>query len=62
MLFTVPSTGGFERKLYAFLVLSINTKKSAKQEYHFVERKNEGRKLDTNLSMRRLEFMPRNLD
>ncbi len=31
-------------------------------EYHFVERKNKGRKLDNNSSLRRLEIMPRNLD
>ncbi len=28
-------------------------------EYHFVERKNEGRKRDKNSSLRRLEFVPR---
>jgi ribosomal protein S21 len=31
-------------------------------EYHFVERKNEGRKPDKKSSQRRLKFMPRNLD
>ncbi len=31
-------------------------------EYHCVERKNEGRKPMKNLSRKRLEFMPRNLD
>jgi hypothetical protein len=31
-------------------------------KYHFVERKNEGRKPDKNSSLRRLEFLPRNLD
>jgi hypothetical protein len=31
-------------------------------EKHFVERKNEVRKPDKNSSLRRLEFMPRNLD
>ncbi len=32
-------------------------------EKHFVERKNEGRKPDIeNSSLKRLEFMPRNLD
>jgi hypothetical protein len=30
-------------------------------EQHFVKRKNEGRKPDKDLNMRRLEFMPRNL-
>jgi hypothetical protein len=30
-------------------------------EYHFVEGKNEGRKPDKNLSLRRLEFKPKNL-
>jgi hypothetical protein len=29
---------------------------------HFVERKNEGRKPDKNSSLKKLEFMPRNLD
>jgi hypothetical protein len=31
-------------------------------ETHFVERKNEGRKPDESSSLRRLEFMPSNLD
>jgi hypothetical protein len=31
-------------------------------EKHFVEQKNEGRKLDKNSSLRRLKFMPRSLD
>jgi hypothetical protein len=31
-------------------------------EQHFVERKNESRKPDKNSSLRRLDFMPRNLD
>ncbi len=31
-------------------------------ETHFGERKNEGRKPDENSSLRRLEFMPSNLD
>ncbi len=31
-------------------------------EKHFVEWKNEGRKLDKNSRLRRIEFMPRNLD
>jgi hypothetical protein len=31
-------------------------------EWHFVERKNEGRKPEKNSSLRRLEFMPRNLE
>ncbi len=30
------------------------------REKHFVEQKNEGRKPDKNLSLRRLEFMPGN--
>jgi hypothetical protein len=69
MLFTVPSTGGFYRKSYSTLVFKIHTKKipetrklQAIHEKHFVERKNEGRKPDNNLSLRRLEFKPRNLD
>jgi len=32
MLYTVPSTSGFERKPYSSLVLKIHTEKSAKQE------------------------------
>jgi hypothetical protein len=31
-------------------------------EWHFVERENEGRMPDKNSSLRRLEFMPRNID
>jgi hypothetical protein len=31
-------------------------------EYHCVERTNEGRKLDKNPNLRRLKFMSRNLD
>ncbi len=31
-------------------------------EYHFVERKNVGGKPNKNLSLRRLKFMPRNLN
>ncbi len=31
-------------------------------EQHFVERKNESRKPDKNSSLRRLKFMPRNLN
>jgi hypothetical protein len=38
------------------------TKKSAKQEYHFVEQEHEGRKPGKNSRLRRLEFMPGNLD
>jgi hypothetical protein len=38
----------------SFLLESID-------EYHFVEPKKEGRKPDTNSSLRRLKFMPRNL-
>jgi hypothetical protein len=69
MPFTVHSTGEFQRKTYSSLVLKKLTKKSAKQENsslfmndNFVERKNKGRKPDNNMSLRRLEFMPRNLD
>jgi hypothetical protein len=46
--------------------LKINTKKSAKkanssqiQEWHFVKRKNEGRKPDKKLGLIRLKFIPR---
>jgi hypothetical protein len=68
MIFPVPSTGGFYRKPYSSLVLKIRkkireTKKlESIHEYHFVERKNESRKPGKNLSLRRLEFMPRNLE
>jgi hypothetical protein len=68
MLLTVPSNGGFYIKTYSTLVLMILTKiretrklKSVHEKY-FVERKNEGRKLDKNSNLRRLELMPRNLD
>jgi hypothetical protein len=63
MLFTVPSTGGFERKPYSSLVLKSLQKISETRklefihEYHFVERENEVRKPDKNSSFRRLEFM-----
>ena len=53
MLFTVPSTGGFQRKTYSSLVLKILTKKLREtrklesiHEEHFVERNNEDRKPD----------------
>ncbi len=63
MLVTVPLTGGFYRKLYSTLVFKINIKNSEKQEkQHFVEQKNKGRNLDKNSSLKRLKFMPRNLD
>jgi hypothetical protein len=68
MLFTVPSSGGFKRKPYSPLVFKILTKvqKTRKlesiHELHFVEWKNEGRKPDKISSLRRLEFMPINLD
>ncbi len=40
-----------------------NTRKlESIHEQHFLEQKNEGRKSDKNSSLRRLEFMPRNLD
>jgi hypothetical protein len=53
MLFTVPATGGFERKPYSSLVLRILTKypRNKKLEsihgHDFVEQKNLGRKRDT---------------
>jgi hypothetical protein len=63
------STCGFYRKPYSTLVLKIHTKEIREKgnlesihEKHFVERKNEGRKPDKNWRLRRLEFMPKNLD
>jgi hypothetical protein len=67
MLFTVPSTGGFERKPYFSLVSKVLTKKihlTRKLEsiYEVLELKDEGRKPDKNSSLRRLEFLPRNIE
>jgi hypothetical protein len=63
MLFTVFLLTDFKGKPDSTLVLKIQAKKNLRNEkYHFVERKNEGRKLDKNSSLRRLEFMPRNLE
>ncbi len=31
-------------------------------KWHFIEQKNEGRKSDNNSNLRRIDFMPRNLD
>jgi hypothetical protein len=66
MSFTVPSTANL-KKTILFSVLKIFFKKFANQEnsfheWHFVEWKNGGRKTDKNSRLRRLEFMPRNLD
>jgi hypothetical protein len=59
MLFSVLSTGGLYRKPYPTLVFKIHTRKIREtrkhesiHEYHFVERKNEGRKPDKNSSLR----------
>jgi hypothetical protein len=66
MLFTVSSTGRFERKPYSSLVLKILTKKIGETRklintiLHYG--KNEGRKPDKISSLKRPEFMPRNLD
>ena len=67
MLFTVPSTGGYQRKPYSSLKFSGIKMSSQKfhetrklesfYEHLFVERKNEGRKPDKNSNLRRLEFM-----
>jgi len=70
MLFTVSFTGGFYRGPYSSLVLKILTKTKIREtrkleyidEYHFVQRKNEGRKPDKNLSLTRFKFRPTNLD
>jgi hypothetical protein len=55
------STGGFFKKnrFYSgFKNLRIKKPESIREQ-HFVEGKNEGRKLDNDSSLRRLEFMPR---
>ncbi len=39
-----------------------SVQKKAIHEYHFVEQKNERRKPDKNLSLRRIKFLPRFLD
>jgi hypothetical protein len=69
MLFTVFLLFGFLKKTRLYSVLKMDTKKSAKQENSslFVNRilqkgKNDVRKPDKNSSLRRLEFMPRNLN
>jgi hypothetical protein len=69
LLFTVLSTGGFKKKKTILcLILKILTKNSKTRklesihELHFVEWKNDGRKPDKNKSLRRLEFLSRNLD
>ncbi len=66
MLFTLILLADFKRKPDSILVLKIHTKnidetKKLKpiREWHLVERKNEGRK---NSRLRRLEFLPRNLN
>jgi hypothetical protein len=63
----VPSTGGFYRKPFSSLILKIYPKKSAKQEnlslfMNAFCRNGKPEKPDKNLSLRGLEFMPRNLD
>jgi hypothetical protein len=57
----------FYRKPFSTLVFKIrkNLRKKTLEpilEYHIVEQKNEGRKLDNNSSLRRLKFMPQKLD
>ncbi len=42
--------------------ISETRKLESVHEKHFVERKNEGRKTRQKLSVRRLKFMPRNVD
>ncbi len=65
MLFTVPSTGGCQRKTYSSLVLEILSKNPRNKKTRVfswiavVKRINEGRKPGKNSSMRRLEFMLR---
>jgi hypothetical protein len=68
LLHAIHSDGGIRRKAYSTVVLKIHTKIHEKRklmctlEQHFVERKNEGRKPDKNLSLRVPKFIPRNLD
>ena len=45
-----------------FVAVRKTRKLESFHEKHFVERKNEGRKPDKNLCLRRLEFMLRNFD
>jgi hypothetical protein len=58
------SPDGFYGKPYSTLVQKIRETRRLESihEQPFVEWKNESRKPDKNSSMRRLEFMPRNLD
>jgi hypothetical protein len=72
MLFTVFLLADFKRKLDStlFFVVKIHTiqkiresrKLESTSEQYLVERKNEGRKPDNSLSLKRLKFMPRNLE
>jgi hypothetical protein len=55
MVLTVPSTGGFSRKQYSSPVLKICVKNPR-------NKKNEGRKPDKKSSLKRIKFMPRNVD
>jgi hypothetical protein len=48
--------------LLCFFFIRETRKLESAREKHFLERKIEGRKPDKDLSLRRLEFMPRNLD
>jgi hypothetical protein len=48
--------------LKSFQKIRETRKLKSIHEQHFVEMKNEGRKPDKNSSLRRLKFMPRNLD
>ncbi len=57
------STNGFLKENQTLFWFSKYKQKNLRNEkYHFAERKNEGRKLDKNSSLRRLEFIPRNLE
>ncbi len=69
ILFTVPSTGRFLKKTILYSGFKNPNKKiretrnsSLFMNRIFVEQKNEGRKPDKNSILRKLEFMPRNLD
>jgi hypothetical protein len=62
-------TGGFLMKIRlsssfknTYKKIRETRKLESIREQHFVERKNEASKPDKDLSLRRPEFMPRNLD
>ncbi len=68
MLLKVFPLAGFKRKTDSILFnkyiqkIRETIKLEFIREKHFVERKNEGRKPDKDSSLRRLKFMPENLN